>query len=173
MDGSSDGAHRQRTHEQLRQHEHNDEEWLHPAFKGDKMSIYDTRNTKITVSRAAVLEGWCIPHERLWRIPLVKHVTNIEKQTATVNKSPVHILQEGPPPPADKALSAYRLKTKLELVRYFHAAAGFPTKPTWVKVIKNGHYKSRPGLTWEVAAKHFPESIDTWRGHGRKIQMNL
>ena len=144
-----------------------------PVFEGDKMSIYDSRNTKITVSRAAVLEGWYVPHEKLWRIPLVKNVTNIMKQTVTVTKSPVQLLQEGPPPPTDKALSAYELKTKPELIRYFHAAAGFPTKPTWVKAIKNGHFETWPGLTWEAAAKHFPESIETWRGHGRKIQMNL
>ena len=60
-----------------------------PIFEVDKMSIYDARNTKITVSRAVVLEGWYVPHKRLWWIPLVKNVTNIRKQTVTVTKSPV------------------------------------------------------------------------------------
>ena len=109
----------------------------------------------------------------MWRIPLVKNVTNIQHQTATVKKSPSQLLQDGPPPPTDKAFSAYTLKTKLELVRYFHTAAGFPTKPTWVKAIKNNNYEMWPGLTWEAASKYFPESIETWRGHGRKMQMNL
>ena len=58
---------------------------------------------------------------------------------------------------------------------YYHAAAGggFPTQPTWLAAIKNDHYKTWPGLTASAAAKHFPESVETWRGHGRKIPMNL
>ena len=36
-----------------------------PVFKGDKMSIYDARNTKITVLRAAVLGGWYVPHKKI------------------------------------------------------------------------------------------------------------
>ena len=118
-----------------------------PIFEGEKMSIYDVRNTAIRVSRAAVLEGWYVPHKKLWRIPLVKNVTNIRHQTVTVKKSPAQLLQDGPPPPTDKAFSAYKLKTKPELVCYFHKAVGFPTKPTWVKAIKDGHYKPWPGLT--------------------------
>ena len=113
------------------------------------------------------------PTKKMWRIPLVENVTNIRHQTATVNKSPAQLLQDGPTPPKDKALSEYKLKTKPELVRYFHTAAGFPTKPTWIKAIKNCHYKSWPGLTAESAAEYYPESIETWRGDGRKIQMNL
>jgi len=31
----------------------------------------------------------------------------------------------------------YELKPQPELVRYYHAAAGFPTKPSWLKAIKN------------------------------------
>ncbi len=33
--------------------------------------------------------------------------------------------------------NVYKLKTQPELVRYYHAAAGFPTKPSWLKAIKN------------------------------------
>ena len=110
-----------------------------PIFQEDKMSIYNGRNMTIIVSRAAVLEGWYAPHEKFWRIPLVKNVTNIKHQTATANKSPTQPLQEGPPSPIDKVLSAYKPETKPELIRYFHAAAGFPTKPTWPRAIKNSY----------------------------------
>jgi hypothetical protein len=61
-------------------------------FQAKNMSIYDAQNTIITVSRAAVLEGWYVPHKELWRIPLVKNVTNIKHQTATINKSPTQLL---------------------------------------------------------------------------------
>ena len=65
------------------------------------------------------------------------------------------------------------METWLELVRFYHAAAGFPTKPTWLAAIKNGHYASWKGLNYSSVAKHFPESEETWKGHGRKIQSGL
>ncbi len=50
---------------------------------------------------------------------------------------------------------------------------GFPTKPSWLKAIKNKQYPSWPGLTWEVTNKHFPESKETSKGHGRKTRSGL
>ena len=43
-------------------------------FDEDKVNVYDTTNTKVTVSRGAVLRGWRLPKEGLWRIPLVLNV---------------------------------------------------------------------------------------------------
>jgi hypothetical protein len=67
----------------------------------------------------------------------------------------------------------YKLKTQPDLVRYLHAAAGFPTKPTWIAAIKNKQYVSWPGLTVKAVAKHFPESNKTTKGHGRKVRSGL
>jgi hypothetical protein len=52
-------------------------------------------------------------------------------------------------------------------------AAGFPTKPSWLKAIKNKQYASWPGLTWEAVNKHFPKSKETLKGHGRKTRSGL
>jgi hypothetical protein len=65
------------------------------------------------------------------------------------------------------------LKTQPELVRYLHAAAGYPTKPTWIEAIKNKQFASWPGLTVKAAAKNFPESKETIKGHTRKIKSGL
>ena len=51
------------------------------------------------------------------------------------------------------------------LVRYMHAAAGFPVRSTWLKVIKNGNFNSWPGLTYNNAAKYCPRSMETIKGH--------
>jgi hypothetical protein len=67
----------------------------------------------------------------------------------------------------------YELKTQPELVRYYHVATGFPTKPSWLKAIKNEQYALWPGLTWEVVNKHFLESEETLKGHGRKTRSGL
>jgi hypothetical protein len=58
-------------------------------------------------------------------------------------------------------------------VQYHHAAAEFPTKPSWLKAIKNKQYPSWPGLTWEATNKHFPESKETSKGHRCKTRSGL
>ena len=67
----------------------------------------------------------------------------------------------------------YKLKTQPELVRYYHAAVGFPTKTSWLKAIINKQYASWPGLTWEAVNKNFPKSEETLKGHGRKTRSGL
>ena len=54
------------------------------------------------------------------------------------------------------------------MIRYYHAATGFPTKTTWIKAIKAGNYATWPGLTTNAVRKHFPESEETQKGHMRK-----
>jgi len=64
--------------------------------------------------------------------------------------------------------NVYELKTQPELVQYCHAVAGFPTKPVWIKAIKNNQNASWPGLTVDVVARHYPDSEETPKGHSRK-----
>jgi hypothetical protein len=45
--------------------------------------------------------------------------------------------------------------------------AGFPTKPSWLKAIKNKQYASWPGLTWEVAKGHYPVR-SLWKTQDKK-----
>ena len=56
-----------------------------------------------------------------------------------------------------------------KLIRYHHAAAGFPTKPTWLKAVKNGQFVSLPGLTASAVMKHFPESEEIIKEHTHKM----
>ncbi len=66
-----------------------------------------------------------------------------------------------------------KLKTQPKLVQYYHALAGFPTKPLWLKAIKNKQYTSWLGFTWQAANKHYPESKETLKGHGWKTKSGL
>jgi hypothetical protein len=115
-------------------------------FDKDEVKIFDANNTEITVSRAAILRGWRCPDTKLWRIPLVKHVTNANTDTILCDRPPSEFLPERPPP-TEAVANVYELKTQPELIRYYHAAVGFPTKPTWVTAIKNRQFASWPGLT--------------------------
>ena len=94
-------------------------------------------------------------------------------ETIAIDKCPMTLLQSTSQPPTNNILNAYEMKKQPELIKYYHAAAGFPTQPTWIAAIKNGHYKSWKGLTAAAVRRSYPESIETWRDHGQKIKMNL
>ena len=142
------------------------------VFDKDTVNIYDANDTIITVTKDAILRGWRDTGIKLWRIPLVKVVRNVNTDTIIVNKPPTEFLPDRPP--TEEAIhNVYELKTSPELVRYLHAAAGFPTKPQWITAIKNKQYASWPGLSVDAVRRHFPESDETHKGHGRKTPSGL
>jgi len=141
-------------------------------FDKDEVQILDANNTKITVSRVAILRGWWCPDTKLWCIPLVKHVTNANTDTILCDCPPSEFLPERPPP-TEAVANVYQHKMQPELIRYYHAVVGFPIKPTWVTAIKNCQFTSWPGLTAKAATKHFTESEETTKGHGRKMRSGL
>jgi hypothetical protein len=136
------------------------------------VNIYNVNNTKIMVTRAAILQGWRCNQTKLWRILLVKHVQNKNTKTVLCNCPPMEFLPKQPPPTKVIA-NVYELKAQPELVRYYHAAVGVPTKPTWVAAIKNRQFALWLGLTAKAVTKHFPELEETTKGHGRKTQSGL
>ena len=77
------------------------------------------------------------------------------------------------PKPKETIQNVYELRTQREMVKYYHAAAGFPVKATWVKAIANNQYASWLGLTVEAAERHFPESLETRKGHMRKQKAGI
>ena len=98
---------------------------------------------------------------------------NKNTETMLVNKPPSLFLADSNQPPTDKILNAYELKMRPELVRFYHTAAGSPTKSTWLAAIKNSHYPSWTGLSYSSVAKDFPESEETWKGQGSIIKDGL
>ena len=97
---------------------------------------------------------------------------NINTDTIVVTKSSSELLQNAQPP-TKQIISAYELKTQSELIRYYHTAAGFPTKPTWLAAIENKSFASWIGLSAAAVTKHFPKLEETWKDHGRKTGYGL
>jgi hypothetical protein len=142
------------------------------VFDKDTVNVYDANDTIITVTKDAILRGWRDMSNKLWRIPLVDVVQNMNTDTIIVNRPPTEFLPDRPP--TEEAIhNVYELKTSPELIRYLHAAAGFPTKPQWITAIKNKQYASWPGLSVDAVRRHFPESEETHKGHGRKTPSGL
>ena len=157
---------------------------------GDEVNIYDGRTAKIVVSEAAVLKGWFCPRQRLWRIPLQQHVTNLNTQTLLLDgptgTESLNSLYAVPSSPtlrhhietlstnSEEAINnVYELPSVEQSIRYLHGAAGFPTKATWLKSIRNGNYLSWPLLNVKNVSKYFPESEETQKGHMRNQRQGV
>ena len=89
--------------------------------------------------------------------------SNQNTDTAAISMVPQRILNQLQPPTQEIVSNVYEIKTKPELVQYYHATAGFTTKPSWLAAIRNGHYNTWPGLGATIAAKYFPKSHETWK----------
>jgi len=111
-----------------------------------------------------ILHGWREQDgPKLWRISLLPDHDSVE----TVITGPTTQRE------SLVAYSAYDLPSVEALVRYFHAAAGFPVKDTWLSAIKAGHFDSWPGLTYKNAAKYCPMSDETLKGHMVQTRQNV
>ena len=103
------------------------------VFDKDEVNVYDANDVEIKTTRGAILRGWRVPSEGLWRFPLVKdaqRICNLNTETGILKHELQLYLSEKAPPPLEGINNVYELKTKPELIRYYHAAAGFPTKPS-------------------------------------------
>ena len=135
-----------------------------------RAAIFDLTKTKISASTKPVLKGWrtC---DGLYRIPL--EPTAVEQAKLAATKATGACANLKPPPKSEAVSNVFELRTQPEIVRYYHAAAGFPTKATWLKAIKNNQYSSWPGLTPEIVDKHVPESEETQKGHMKKQKAGI
>ena len=64
-----------------------------------------------------------------------------------------------------RAYIAYYLPSMEALVRYFHAAVGFPVRTTWLKAVKVGNYCTWTGLTLDNPTSYCPSEDETIKGH--------
>ena len=64
---------------------------------------------------------------------------------------------------------AFDLPNAKALVLFYHAAAGFPVKSTWLEAIKEGEYSTWPGLSHNTASKILPQC---GQNHQRKYHSN-
>jgi len=69
--------------------------------------------------------------------------------------------------------NVYELPSIEQTVRYLHAAAGHPTKHTWMKAIARGNYNSWPLINVRNVRKYFPESEETPLGHMRGARQGV
>jgi hypothetical protein len=80
----------------------------------------------------------------LWKVDLAPKANNLANAATAVV-------------PASSNLS--------DLLRYLHACCFSPTKSTWIRAIRNGHFTTWPGVTVANVSKLLPDSVATALGH--------
>jgi len=105
------------------------------------VTVHDNDGFKLVTSKPPLLQGW---REKggLWTVPLAE----------------------------EKAMNVYELPSMKEVVRFQHAALGFPTKATLLTSIHNNNLITFPGMTADNIGKFFPESDKTQKGHMKMKQ---
>ena len=124
---------------------------FHP--RGEGVTVHEKNTVRVQLLRKPALQGWRDANG-LWRL------------SRDDVKPIIH-------PRSEVAANVYSLPSIPQTIRYLHAAAGFPTKDSWIKAIKNGNYATWPGITAESVSKHFPESVETEKGHMKKQRQNV
>eukprot|EP00804_Cyclotella_cryptica_P011576 CCRYP_012089-RA/>CCRYP_012089-RA protein AED:0.20 eAED:0.20 QI:0/0/0/1/1/1/3/0/784 len=152
------------------------------VYDKHEVNFYDSATINIT--ERAVLTGYRCPRTGLWRIPLHPVTVNDNTDTLILDSkcglqstqpryhvpTPTHIrehLQASLQCNTDHILNVYELPSIEQSIRYLHAAAGFPTKSTWLAAIRKGNYSTWPLITVKNVHKHFPQSEETQQGHMR------
>jgi hypothetical protein len=140
---------------------------FHPGNLG--VTIHSRKSISIRQQCKPVLQGWR-DENGLWKLgynnALVmskrqKHNNSTEQTSPDIER------------PKETAANVYSLPSIARVIIYLHAAAGFPTKLTWLKATACGNYKSWSGVTTANVKKHFPESIETQKGHMKKQRQNV
>ncbi len=128
---------------------------FHP--NGEGVTVHKAGTFRLKAWSKPVLQGWRDANG-LWRV-------SREQQQSTKGVR-TKLRQE-------IAMNVYSLPSIPQTIKYLHAAAGFPVKETWVKAINNGNYSTWPGLNADAVNKHFPESVETQKGHMKKQRQNV
>ena len=96
-----------------------------------------------------VLDAERCDHTGLWKLPL-------DNKTKETNRTL----------PTNKAINViFDLPSARQTFLWYHIAAGFPVKESFIKAVRNGNYATWPKLTVTLINKYMPDSDQTAKGH--------
>ena len=67
----------------------------------------------------------------------------------------------------------FDLPSTKQTALWYHAAAGWPEKESFLDAIRKGNYATWPGLTVKMMSRHYPESIETKKGHMKGARQGI
>ncbi len=112
-------------------------------------AIHNDHTTTITANKPPILKADRCNLTGLWKLPL--HAV----ETAA-NKDPQH----------NEAINViFDLPSACQNFLWYHTAAGFPPKETFIRAVCNGNYATWPKLTVQLIPKYMLDLDETAKGH--------
>jgi hypothetical protein len=138
------------------------------------ITIFHSRNSGVTIHddiqtcKPAVLQGWR-DQTGLCQLDCKDKQTNhTKKKVAAPGRQPSTTDR------TDSAANVYTLPSIKHVINFLHAAAGFPTKDSWLEAISKRYYRSWPGITPRTVLRHFPDDTsEIQKGHMKKEHQNV
>jgi hypothetical protein len=145
------------------------------VFDKDEVKIFDAELANFKVTGKAVLKGWRCPETRLWRVPLQDNWNNLNTETALLSEQATNIVEKKQEllGPSEFVNNVYELPNTEQVIAWYHAAAGYPTKATWIKAIEARFFATWLLLTTKAVKKHFPEHDEMPKGHMRQVKSGV
>ena len=119
------------------------------------MEVYDQRDVEIKATAKPVLRGWR-DAGGLWRVPMTAHPTDEWWQEDGLRGAKIT---------AHQANNLYSLPSILQRIAYLHACLGFPTKAAMLDAAGAGRLTGIPFATVKNIREHYPETVETPKGH--------
>ena len=124
------------------------------VFDKKEARIYDGTTTTISANGKPIIVAPRCTETGLWKMELNLDYKNLGREHPDRFTAGV-----------DEANAIFDLPNSRQTLKYFHAAAGYPTKESFLEAVRAGNYATWPGLTTTLIAKHFPDSDETQKGH--------
>ena len=112
------------------------------------------------------LTGWReTDRSKLWRIYLKPDFSDLPSCPENPYTTPEEATLE--------TYSAYNLPSVKSFFKYFHTAAGYPMRSTWLAAIKAGNFKTWPELTYNNDRRYGLSADETIKGHMVQSRQNV
>jgi hypothetical protein len=121
------------------------------VFEKSEARIYDGTTTTITALKDPLLIAPRCANTGLWKLNLDYKVLGREYPDQFIAG-------------VDMANAIFDLPNNCQTLTYYHAAAGFPTKETFLSAVRAGNFATWAGLTTTLILKYFPDSEETQKG---------
>jgi hypothetical protein len=124
-------------------------------YNNKEFNYYKKAITKISMLEDAVLQGWRCPSDRLWHVPLVPNIQNLNTDTTLLDHPLCHSSLHTMDKVDNTTLTCQNINAIFSLahcreyihnfvklpsheptIRYLHATIGFPQKSTWLKAVQ-------------------------------------
>ena len=128
------------------------DERYNTVLRGKVDEIYNDDTTMVTANKLLVLTAPRCKSTGLWQLNLDPHTEEINQPA-------------GAPTGEKTANVIFDLPSARQSFLWYHAAAGFPPKETFLRAVRHGNYATWPKLTTSLINKYFPDSDETIKGH--------